>query len=269
MLARVRRAHELNHGVSPLVDPETLRRDLEVATYWTVRRGPRLVGHVAGAVSEDDGVTTLWSGLDGISFDDDDALDALLRRAARVRHQHGASRWSVTVADHPVEIAPWIARGFRLTRRTGACVINPAPTAPPAGVDIERSNGDARAHLARASSLVDAARGVSAHPAPDEGAATLVWVARAPHVIGVVGAFERLDQRGVFPGTWHLTTVAVEPDARRHGVGRALVGVAMAELLGRGIPVVDVTWDPRDPVAERFWTRLGFVGATVVLSRDN
>jgi ribosomal protein S18 acetylase RimI-like enzyme len=55
-----------------------------------------------------------------------------------------------------------------------------------------------------------------------------------------------------------LNDVFVDPEARRHGVGRALVAAALAELAARGAPrtVLVTAW--RNPDAHAFFEALGF-----------
>jgi len=58
-------------------------------------------------------------------------------------------------------------------------------------------------------------------------------------------------------GWLHL--VAVSPEHRRHGVGRALVEEAARLLGGRGVPKVNLQVRGRDEGAIAFWRQLGFL----------
>lgn len=52
--------------------------------------------------------------------------------------------------------------------------------------------------------------------------------------------------------------LAVRPDARGKGVGRALVATALARFKARGLHFVQVNFAPGNPEASRFWPQLGF-----------
>lgn len=52
--------------------------------------------------------------------------------------------------------------------------------------------------------------------------------------------------------------LAVRPDQRRRGVGRALVDVALAHFRQRGMGYAQVNFDPSNPSASGFWPAQGF-----------
>ncbi len=52
--------------------------------------------------------------------------------------------------------------------------------------------------------------------------------------------------------------LAVHPDHRRRGIGRALVDAALDHFRQRGLDHIQVDWDPQNPAATAFWTTLGF-----------
>lgn len=52
--------------------------------------------------------------------------------------------------------------------------------------------------------------------------------------------------------------LAVRPDRRRRGIGRALVDAALDHFQQRGLHHIQVDWDPQNPAATAFWTTLGF-----------
>lgn len=57
--------------------------------------------------------------------------------------------------------------------------------------------------------------------------------------------------------------LAVRPDMRRKGVGRALVDAALVHFRSRGMAYVQVNFDPENPEAAGFWPARGF---TVLLA---
>ncbi len=267
--ARLGRAHESHPAIDASLDDERLLDDLATSPYWVAVRRRRIVGHLAGRVVDEGTPDAYWVGLDGLSYDDTAALATILGRAARVLWRDGVTRWHLTVPDDADEIGALAPYGFSPTQRLGSLARVDPPTVTGPGVRCRRADADAAELLARASDLVDLARGVrpstSADP-PDP--TTVTWVAETDRPAGVAAAFPRLDQRGVAPRTWHLTTVAVEPDVRRRGVGRALVGTLIDDARGLGARGFDVSWDPADVVASAFWGALGFDGTTVVASAD-
>ena len=230
-------------------------------------RRRRIVGHLAGQLLDDGISPAYWVGLDGLSYDDPTVLEKILARAVRAVRRRGVVDWHVTVPDDAREIAALAPYGFTPTQRLGTLSrVVPERGAPP-DVRYRRAGADAESLLARASDLVDLARGV--HPtAPAEplDPTILTWVAETDRPLGVAAAFPRLDQRGVRPGTWHLTTVAVEPATRRRGVGRALVTALVEDARRHGARAIDVTWDPTDATASSFWRALGVEETTVVAS---
>lgn len=65
----------------------------------------------------------------------------------------------------------------------------------------------------------------------------------------------------------YIHQVAVRPDARRHGVGTALLRFVEEQALSRGIPeIVLDTWAANGE-AHRFFSALGFEASTIVLRR--
>ncbi len=52
--------------------------------------------------------------------------------------------------------------------------------------------------------------------------------------------------------------LAVRPDQRRRGVGGALVDAALAHFQQRGMPFVQVNFDPGNQSASAFWPARGF-----------
>ena len=52
--------------------------------------------------------------------------------------------------------------------------------------------------------------------------------------------------------------LAVRPDVRGQGIGRALVAAAFERFRRRGLQYVQVSYAPGNPEAARFWPHLGF-----------
>ncbi len=56
----------------------------------------------------------------------------------------------------------------------------------------------------------------------------------------------------------HIEHLVVRPDARRRGLGRALVDEALAWFRASGVVRVELQVDDRNPEGRAFWQRLGF-----------
>ena len=65
----------------------------------------------------------------------------------------------------------------------------------------------------------------------------------------------------------HVEHLYVRPDARRRGLGRALVEEAFAWLRRGGASRVELEIDPDNLEGRRFWSALGFETAMQVLER--
>ncbi|HHS97608.1 MAG TPA: GNAT family N-acetyltransferase [Chloroflexi bacterium] len=76
-------------------------------------------------------------------------------------------------------------------------------------------------------------------------------------------------RRAAYPGGWMIGNVAVHPDWRGRGIGRALVEAALETVEQRGGAWVGLEVREDNLVARRLYERLGFepVGTTVELAR--
>ena len=73
-------------------------------------------------------------------------------------------------------------------------------------------------------------------------------------------------RRGSFDATLHLSAVAVR-ESRGHGVGTALVDVALERARRHGFEYVETNWRVTNRAAARFWTGYGFEPTYVRLHR--
>ena len=94
------------------------------------------------------------------------------------------------------------------------------------------------------------------------GEGNLVLVAEAEGaVIGYLWCQERLPEDSVYARAAHtayINHVSVDPDHRRHGIGRALVEIAVAELKARNAVRIGVDFWSFNGPARSFFTRMGF-----------
>ncbi|HEY76345.1 MAG TPA: GNAT family N-acetyltransferase [Thermoflexia bacterium] len=95
------------------------------------------------------------------------------------------------------------------------------------------------------------------------GPSGFVWL-EEDRVVGNISL-----RRAAFPGGWMIGNVAVHPDWRGRGIGRALVEAALETVGRRGGAWVGLEVRDDNPVARRLYERLGFepVGTTVELIR--
>jgi ribosomal protein S18 acetylase RimI-like enzyme len=86
----------------------------------------------------------------------------------------------------------------------------------------------------------------------------LFWLAeQAGRVVGTVMA-------GYDGHRGWVYSLGVHPDARRAGVGRALLGVAEEALASRGCPKVNLQVLAGNEAAQAFWRRAGYAPDAVV-----
>ncbi len=78
------------------------------------------------------------------------------------------------------------------------------------------------------------------------------WVTRdAGRVVGYLCVWEIADEL-------HVTNIAVRPDARRRGIGRDLLGTAIADARARGFRVVALEVRPSNEEARALYDSFGF-----------
>lgn len=78
------------------------------------------------------------------------------------------------------------------------------------------------------------------------------WVTRdAARVVGYLCVWEIADEL-------HVTNIAVRPDARRRGIGRDLLGTAIADARARGFRVVALEVRPSNEEARALYESFGF-----------
>jgi len=156
-------------------------------------------------------------------------------------------------------------------------------TAPAGRVALRRARGsdlDAIAALWRSLLALhaefDPAFGVASDAVPARALAELVddagtaaWVAEAEaHVVGFCAARVEDAPRALAESRRaEITELFVAADARRSGLGRALVAAACEWARERGAARVEVRVAARNPSGQAFWRSLGFGAFVDVLDR--
>lgn len=82
--------------------------------------------------------------------------------------------------------------------------------------------------------------------------------------IGFLVGYRSQDQ----PGEAVIHLVAVDPNYRRRGIGRALVAAFVAQATATGATVARATAWPGEPIATTFFLRLGFEAEAGAASRN-
>jgi ribosomal protein S18 acetylase RimI-like enzyme len=97
--------------------------------------------------------------------------------------------------------------------------------------------------------------------------AILVAEKEGERVIGLLSASQRWT-------LWHagpcalIEELVVDEDARRRGVGRALVEAAVEWARAQGCSEVEVSTDPDNASAQAFYQRLGFESEALLLEYE-
>ncbi|MDE3083317.1 MAG: GNAT family N-acetyltransferase [Acidobacteriota bacterium] len=260
-----------NPLIEPDVDAHTLAASLRATRESCLVgvEGGVVRGHLYGVVLAGGAGDEAWTGPDGWSGAS--AVATLLRAAARERwYASGVRAHHVWVRDDADALAPWLADGYRVEDVRGLRALDDTA----AGRDdldglILRRGRDVDVAL-RFDELIDAANGES----PVRGRArrerrrfladlledpetTQYLLERDGNVLAQCIAFAVEPTRSTPLRTLHLSAVAVEPAARRHGLARALVRAVLADGAST-FTHAQVTWRPANAAASHLWRALGF-----------
>jgi GNAT superfamily N-acetyltransferase len=265
---------------------DALRGALRSATAstWVAYRGDEIVGHLYGALLENDlfgrGV---WVGPDGASFDDTDVLATLYATAGQAWIDAGAREHYVWVFDERADTEPWYELGFSRMHSRGVIALEgvaprPLPdgyalrvgTAHDLDVAVELSAEIDRAQRLGPSFALDAPTGAEREELSEtlsDPDVTYYLVEHGGRGVAQCIAFPLPARRGSFDATAHLSAVAVREDHQHHGVGVALVTTVLAELAARGFAFTETNWRVTNRRAGTFWRLLGFTPTYVRLHR--
>lgn len=123
---------------------------------------------------------------------------------------------------------------------------------PPPSVDpMRRADLDAVLAIERASFSMPWSRGAFLYEMEQNRVARCLVVREEAHVVGYLCLWEVADEL-------HITNVAVHPQWRRRGIGRALLQDVLAEALARGIRMVVLEVRPSNVEARALYESLGF-----------
>jgi ribosomal protein S18 acetylase RimI-like enzyme len=102
--------------------------------------------------------------------------------------------------------------------------------------------------------------------APD--AAVLVAVVNADVIGYAYVALESYDYMSLRGPAGLLHDIIVDPERRRHGVGRALLEAALDYVRSRGLEQIVLATAQRNEVAQRFFAEAGFRRTMVEMTRE-
>ena len=285
VITRIERRLQADADFQPLINPafssDLLANALRHAAHatWVAQDRDRMVGHLYGALLEDDAHGRgVWVGPDGASFDDVDTLGELYAVAGASWIDDGAHDHYVWTLDDDSTVEPWLEMGFaRMHRRGVVALPRPRVHPLPDGYSIRRGTAsDLELAVELDAAFDDAQRlGPSfAFAAPgssrDELAETLADPETHHYLVerGGVGVAQCITfalpaRRGSFDASLHLSAVTVRAEHRGRGVATAMVDAALSDALGAGFTHAETNWRVTNRRAQRFWRTYGF-GATYV-----
>ena len=289
VVARIERRLKADAAFQPLINPafspELLANALRHATgtTWVAEDDGRIVGHLYGALLEDETYGRgVWVGPDGASFNDVDVLGDLYETAGAAWIDSGALEHYVWTLDDDAMTAGWHEMGFaRMHRRGVAALPRPLSHRLPDGYALRRGGVDDFELAVALDDELDAAQrlgpsfsfGASASSSEDL-AETLADPETHHYVVerrGVAVAqcisFALLTRRGSFDNSLHLSAVTVRPEHRHRGVATAMVDRALADAVDAGFTHAETNWRVTNRRAQRFWMAYGFEATYVRLHR--
>jgi ribosomal protein S18 acetylase RimI-like enzyme len=277
-------------ALQPLVNPEISLDELAgalraaTASTWIALDNGRLVGHLYGALLENDVYGPgVWIGPDGVSFDSDEVLADLYAVAAQEWIDAGAREHYAWVLDHWSSTQAWYELGFARMHLRGVLELKrPRTHALSDGYRLRKGSMEDLDTCVRLTSELDdaQARGPSfALDLPTESQrdelaetledpdATLFIVERESQAVAQCITFVPPPRRGSFDSTLHLSAVVVSEQHRGRGVATSMIDFALEEARAARLEFAETNWRVTNRQASRFWTRYGFASTYVRLHR--
>jgi ribosomal protein S18 acetylase RimI-like enzyme len=271
--------------INPEFSRDHLRDALESsrALTWVALRGEHVVGHIYGALLENETYgPSVWIGPDGVSYDDDDVLDGLYSAAGQDWINEGALEHYVWTLDDPTATSAWLELGFAKMHSRGVMKLHEGlhvfderyrlrhgrfddlDLAIFLDDELERSQSEGPSFSI----------GLSKASQRDEWIETLSDPDTRHFVVDFKGAaisqcvtFPLPEQRSSFDQTIHLSAVVVLAEHRGRGVARAMVDAALNDARDRGFVYAATNWRVTNRRAANFWTTYGFESTYVRLHR--
>jgi GNAT superfamily N-acetyltransferase len=283
---RLRDDSELQPFVNPEISLDLLGGALRAATSstWVALDGERLVGHIYGALLENDTYGQgAWIGPDGVSYDSADILADLYSEAGQEWIKGGALEHYVWVLDDRSTTEPWYELGFARMHMRGVLALerDRSPALPQDYVVRHGTFDDLdlavelveeldRAQRAGPSFLLEPAtagqRGEIEETLSDPEVHLFIVEHRGRGIAQCM-TFPLPPRRGSFEATLHLSAVVVRAEHQRRGIATAMVNTALSEARLEGFSFVETNWRVTNRRAARYWTSYGFQPTYVRLHR--
>jgi GNAT superfamily N-acetyltransferase len=271
--------------INPDFSRDHLRDALESsrALTWVALRGNELVGHIYGALLENETYgPSVWIGPDGVSFDDNEVLDALYSVAGQDWIDEGDREHYVWTLDDPAAISAWLDLGFAKMHSRGVMKLREGLHVLDERYRLRYGTFDDLDLAIAFDDELELAQtqgpsfsiGLSKASQRDEWMETLsdpdtrhFLVEFEGAAIGQCVTFPLPEQRSSFDATIHLSAVVVLAQHRGHGVARAMVDAALNDARDRGFLYAATNWRVTNRRAAHFWTTYGFEATYVRLHR--
>jgi GNAT superfamily N-acetyltransferase len=271
--------------INPEFSRDHLRDALESsrALTWVALEGTQLVGHMYGALLESDLYgSSVWIGPDGVSYDNDEVLDAMYAVAGQDWINEGAVEHYVWTLDDPAAMAAWFDLGFAKMHSRGVMKLHEGLHVLDPRYRLRRGTFDDLDVAIFLDDELELAQtegpsfsiGLSKASQREEWIETLsdpdtshFVVAFDGVAIGQCVTFPLPEQRSCFAKTIHLSAVVVVAPHRERGVARAMVDAALNDARERGFLYAATNWRVTNRTAARFWRTYGFEPTYVRLHR--
>jgi ribosomal protein S18 acetylase RimI-like enzyme len=276
----------VNPLVNPMVDQRLLRDSFRATNEraWVADEHKQLTGHLYGAVLGDRaGERAVWTGPDGVSFDDDQVLRELHRTALPYWRSTGAREHFVWCLSEPTRLEPWHALGYTLAAVRGSLELRARATREfPDGYTLRRGTIDDFERCLKLDEILDTAQGVDLRTLSREQRIAdreelfetlsddechLYVVEHRGRIVAQCVTFPSPQRRGSFDHTIYLSEVVVEPHHEHRGVASALIDAALSIALAHGFGYVETQWRLSNLRATLYWTNYGFSPTYVRLRR--
>lgn len=290
VVERVEDRLRLDAARNPLINPSLDRRLLHDSlcaapeSSWVFDVAGRIAGHLYGtALGDRAGDVAVWTGPDGVSFDDPEVLAALVEQATPEWRARGADEHYVWCVSEHSCTRPWTDLGYALYSARGALRLGERGVRElPRGYALRRGSYADFDRTLELDAVIDAAQGVtvrSVPPAQREANRAELWetlidpdthhyvVVRDHEIVAQCITYPAPPRRGSFDSTLHLSEVAVDPRHQRRGIASALIDRAFDDARAQGFAYAETQWRVSNLAATLYWTSYGFQPTYVRLRR--
>ena len=243
----------LNPLVNPALDRQLLLDSFQHTneSVWVSEDRGQITGHLYGAVIGDrTGTLSVWTGPDGVSFDDPIVLMDLHGTALAHWRTAGAFEHFVWCLSDAQRLRPWYELGYVVEGVRGSLEIKARATRElPEGYSLRRGRESDFDRCLELDEILDAAQGVDVRSLTREQRAAnrdelletlyddethLYVVEHHGRVIAQCVTYRAPARRGSFDHTIYLSEVVVHPNHEHRGVATAMIDAALSIALAHG-----------------------------------